>query len=124
MNHEKVIVPREVAEAIETVRKDDVSNFQIIHQTSGAMFTEPYLVLKRWSFGKQGGTVDDLMRALVNGYEVEKSPEENLREHYEDCMTNYLRTDGEIVKSYYDGKIYGIKAALNYLGITVEGIND
>lgn len=54
--------------------------------------------------------------ALINGYEVEKTPEERLKERYVDYMTSQEY-------SIYRAKAYAIEEALNILGIKIEGVN-
>ncbi|MEH6941619.1 DUF1642 domain-containing protein [Bacillus sp. JJ722] len=122
----KVILPKEVAEAIERLREGGCSNFEIIRQAHGAVFTETYLTIKRWAFENGGGSSDDLMSALINGYEVEQNPEDRLREFYEECLINASRADGlgrALQREFESGKYLGIKCTLNTLGIKIEGIN-
>lgn len=108
---EKVVLPKEVAEAIEELRVEGVRNFYIMTRAKGAIFSEPDLVLKAWAFDGDGeGSTDLLMQALVNGYETENSAEENVREYYEDYETT---TEEALV----------IRKTLKLLGIKIEGVN-
>src|SRR5690606_11250498 len=103
----KVTVPVEVARAISLMRKEGATNYEIIHRANGALLTEPDVVLRRWAFGEQAeGSPDMLMSALINGYEVEKTPEERLREYYEWLRKNTL----------HSGSVYSYKA--NAIGET------
>ncbi len=118
MTNEKVTLPREVADAIEEMRGKGTSNFGVLRRAYGAISIEPDLTLKKWAFDGEGdGTPDELMRALVNGYEVEKSPEDRVREYYKACEpithTNYTNV----------GRRDGIVTTLDLLGITIEGVN-
>ncbi len=121
MSHEKVTIPREVAEAIEKARRDGYNNRMIIHASNGDMVGPYTLDLARYT--ERSGNFDILMRALVNGYIVEKSPEEKLRSMYEDYVKDEISGD-------YDRKFTGEAATnaivntLDILGITIEGIND
>ncbi len=64
-----------------------------------------------------------LMSALINGYEVEKTPEERLRDYFDTQRMKYLASvDGE--RTEYLSKYLAIKQTLEILGITIEGIND
>lgn len=125
MTNEKVTIPREVAEAIEELRKEDCTNFDVMRRAHGALITEPDLVLYRWAFRSQEGSPDLLMCALVNGYNVEKSPEEKLRNICEEYRANYRSTeDWERDNAYAEGVLFGIEETLELLDITIEGIND
>jgi len=113
----KITVPVEVARAISLMRKEGATNYEIIHRANGALLTEPDVVLRRWAFGEQAeGSPDMLMSALINGYEVEKTPEERLREYYEEFS--------RLPDDYEAGVLEGVYKTLEILGITIEGIND
>src|SRR5690606_4454884 len=126
----KVTVPAEVARAISLMRKEGATNYEIIHRANGALLTEPDVVLRRWAFGEQApANPDMLMSALVNGYEVEQSPEERLREYYEWYVDKYdkARLNGGQFHGFrrdelYRGKV-AIESTLEILGITIEGTN-
>lgn len=113
----KVTVPAEVARAISLMRKEGATNYEIIHRANGAIITEPDVVLRRWAFGEDApANPDILMSALVVGYEIEKSPEEMLREYYEEFS--------RFPDDYEAGVLEGIYKTLDILGVTIEGIND
>ncbi|WP_440615156.1 hypothetical protein [Bacillus subtilis] len=67
-----------------------------------------------------------LAAALVNGYEVEKTPEEKLREYYEAVQNlreeRYLAGDTE-GKRFHAGALVGICTTLGIFGIKIEGVN-
>ncbi|MCY9052514.1 hypothetical protein MOE90_02250 [Bacillus spizizenii] len=67
-----------------------------------------------------------LAAALVNGYEVEKTPEEKVREYYEGVKRTrderYLAGDIE-GKRFHAGALVGICNTLGLLGIKIEGVN-
>ena len=80
MNANKVTLPREVAEDLEILIRNCTGKIAIISAVA-----EPYLDvavrIKRWI---DENRADELfLEALVNGYEVEKSPEEYIRDDYE-----------------------------------------
>lgn len=60
--------------------------------------------------------LETLVDALVNGYQVEKSTEEKVREFYESFVHH---DDGE----YCEGVAYGINQTLDLLGIDIPGVN-
>jgi len=66
----------------------------------------------------------ELAAALINGYEIAKSPEEKVREYYE---SNYAKHEKS--KPFSDDDCYttgvsnGIRQTLETLGIKIEGVN-
>ncbi|MGN7387782.1 hypothetical protein [Sporosarcina sp. SAFN-015] len=62
---------------------------------------------------------NELMRALVNGYEVEKTPEEKVRDYY--GKINALIAEHRY--SHDVGVRFGIEKTLDLLGIKIEGVN-
>ncbi|MFC7799190.1 hypothetical protein ACFTRE_14630 [Bacillus subtilis] len=67
-----------------------------------------------------------LAAALVNGYEVKKTPEEKVREYYEWLKRSrderHLAGDVE-GKRFKAGLLQGVLNTLDYLGIEIEGVN-
>ena len=124
MSNAMITVPVEVARAISLMRKEGATNYEIIHRANGALLTEPDVVLRRWAFEEDApANPDMLMSALINGYEVEKTPEERLRDYFDTQRMKYLASvDGE--RTEYLSKYLAIKQTLEILGITIEGIND
>ncbi|MEK4910622.1 hypothetical protein [Niallia sp. FSL M8-0099] len=100
MTNVKPTLPRAVANAIESLREEKVSNYGIMRISHGAIFESPALTLKRYAFeGEHGGTPDLLMSALINGYEVEQSPEDKLREYYNELI--YRKILGISIEDIY-----------------------
>lgn len=67
-----------------------------------------------------------LAAALINGYEVEKTPEEKVREYYEEAQRRCkARSEtGDIEGLWYNaGRGYGVVDTLDILGIKIEGVN-
>ncbi|MGN9867377.1 hypothetical protein [Bacillus swezeyi] len=64
-----------------------------------------------------------LAAALINGYEVEKTPEEKVREFYDSFECGPLMYPAEMS---FRNETYRriIKCTLNRLGIKISGIND
>ena len=69
------------------------------------------------------GNYDELMEALICGYQIEKSPEEKVREYY-DANNKDLASAFEGEGDFYIGINTGIKGTLNLLGIQIAGVND
>lgn len=67
-----------------------------------------------------------LAAALVNGYEVGKKPEEEVREYYEWLKRSrderHLAGDVE-GNRFIAGLLQGVLNTLDYLGIKIEGVN-
>jgi Protein of unknown function (DUF1642) len=113
----RVTLPREVAEAIEDLRKDHYDNRALIDEIyEGA--ARP--VLQAYA----EANFDTLLNALVNGYEIEKSPEDKVREYYEEIREVFKSTiDGSYDEEYLRGIMHGVVKTLNLLGIKVPGVN-
>ncbi|WHM14838.1 hypothetical protein [Bacillus velezensis] len=67
-----------------------------------------------------------LSAALVNGYEVEKTPEEKVREYFE--KTKRTRDERHLAgdiegKRFHDGTLVGVCNTLDYAGIKIKGVN-
>ncbi|MGR6115867.1 hypothetical protein ACTHHL_04650 [Aeribacillus composti] len=63
-----------------------------------------------------------LMSVLINGYEIKKSLEEELREYY-NWHTRKRGFENTFAGGYNVGVRSGIEDALNILGIKIEGVN-
>ncbi|PFW41339.1 hypothetical protein COL28_20630 [Bacillus thuringiensis] len=104
---EKVKVSCEVADALElarVIRSDEtITNMCIsksfVEDQSPLNNLNPYIMVK----------------ILINGYEVEQTPEEKLMNHYKECVYSHT-TDDQIYAR-------GIKKAVNILGLEIKGIN-
>jgi len=112
----KVTVTKKVAEAIEDVRKmyrdsEIIATIEIDRGCTAYGSKMPTLI----KFTRQAeGNLDLIMQALVNGYEVEKSPEEKIREYYESLNDEF---------TYEPKERDGIEQTLNLLGIKIGGVN-
>jgi hypothetical protein len=121
----RVTLPREVAEAIEKLRENGVRNFAIIHSAlklSEASTEEK--VISDWVAENYQDNLDALIIALVNGYEIEKSPEDKVREYYNYAQDRYdLSNNGSSEEDYFAGVLKGIEITLNLLDIKIPGVN-
>ncbi|VXC07410.1 conserved hypothetical protein [Bacillus sp. 349Y] len=100
---EKVTLPKDVAEAIEDYLSEyDKARLIKAHSTPG-----------RWSADvrEEINKIDvmTLAAALVNGYEVEVTPEEKVKEHFDGL--DLFSSQCAVIET------------LNILGIKIEGIN-
>lgn len=110
---EKVKLKREVAEAIETLRtpSNGFSNYAIIGMMNDHRESMKEIVVINNHMGQGKMHPDDLIAALVNGYEVEETPEEKVRRYYE----NHAEKVG-------NGKTVVLNV-LHLLEIQIEGVN-
>lgn len=124
MNNNKVILPRDVAEAIEKLRSYGFSNWNVMDKAQGAICSEPDLTLHKWAFAEEGeGTPDVLMSALVNGYTIEQTREEKVREYYEESINRKDNAKMEYIRDRACSEAVGILTTINILGIKIEGVN-
>lgn len=65
-----------------------------------------------------------LASALINGYEVEKTPEEKVREYYEKLCDGYDRAQFHEDKGKYLLMKRSVRRTLDALGVQIAGIND
>jgi hypothetical protein len=117
----RVTLPREVAEAIGDLRNKGWRNTYLmrIPFTSSVSGTSSDIIRQY--------AVDNLetyMSALVNGYEIEKSPEDKVREYYEEIREVFKSTiDGSYDEEYLRGIMHGVVKTLNLLDIKIPGVN-
>lgn len=113
---ELITISKEVAHALEIVKKEQNNNFQTIVEYHMDKFPE-------WSSELtplNALSLDSMIRALYIGYEVEKTPEEKVKELY-----NNYGPNSRDEQYYADERVQmGIRQTLNVLGMKVEGIND
>ncbi len=105
-------VSKEVFQLLKRVEEED----DVERLVSAVADKSPYLY-REYEEAKHLD-LHELMKALVNGYEVEKTPEEKVREYYLDS------TDSEVYSRaftfHYDD---AIRTTLDLLGIKIEGVN-
>jgi hypothetical protein len=106
----------QVAEAVDFLRiKIGVTNFGLIAGIAeGERGYDEWATVEQYASDKP----DELLSALVNGYEIENSPEDKVREYYE-----RLRTYSRDGNGPYEAQMYSIESTLNFLGIKIEGVN-
>lgn len=130
---DKVVLPKEVADAIERLRDIGITPFGIANRLDrrsplGETGLAEYLkVVSDWKNENGWDRANVIMSALVNGYTIEKSPEEKVREYYNELINRSTRSlalhDNELSRVQEFGAI-AVKCTLNLLGITIEGVND
>lgn len=119
-DNEIVTLPKDVAEAIENLRQSRNSRMWSIDTIRSNAQHSPksdYGIIDDWIL-RQYEDKDGIkmyFSALVNGYHVERTPEERLAEYY---------ASQERGARIHIGRKQGVKATLDILGITIDGIND
>lgn len=120
----KPLVPRNVAEAIERLRSNPapLSNEIILRIAS---WRAPSAFDGQSADAIRSIPFDTLLAVLVNGYEVEKSPHEQIRARYE-----YYKGKLELRLTLYEDEysigirgMRDIEFVLNTLGIEISGVN-
>lgn len=132
MSNAKVTIPRNVADAVEHLRSEPnpLSNGKII----SFAIPDTSRVLIGWATEAiRSIPLDTLLEALVNDYDVEKTPEEIAEEkriaahklvskrycdEKWDAACAYSRT----WEKYHDGYADGIHFTLRTLGIVINGV--
>jgi hypothetical protein len=110
-------IPKEVADAIERMRLrgHSAEHITAVASRTGGGLHRDTVTLQTIPF-------DTLMSALVNGYVVEKSAEEQaydtIREAHAERCDDYAS-----IGDYSGGYADGIEFTLNELGIKIEGVN-
>ncbi|PAD72392.1 hypothetical protein [Paenibacillus campinasensis] len=111
-------IPKEVADAIETARKQGACNGTIIDVRNDdfTLAGVSGAVLRLIS-------LDTLLSALINGYAVEKSAEELEREAHAAIREMYRYHTTGVTDEEDDAYADGVLDTLNTLGIKIEGVN-
>lgn len=125
----KVTLPREVAEVLGAV-KTEYSLFNIIESLryygKGRKSISDSRLEKLHDWCEDDETTDRedlIITALVNGYEIEQSPEDKLRDYWSDVNTFWNKGRHPLSESYFEGSRDAIITVLWILGIKIEGIN-
>lgn len=107
------VIPKEVAEDIERARSYGYTDLGVILLINDEDEEFPDM----WRYSSVNPQA--LVEAIVNGYTVEKTPEEKVREYYE-------RLDKRPYCSDNHGwhKAMAVEETLDLLGIEIEGVND
>ncbi|WP_433959340.1 hypothetical protein [Cytobacillus horneckiae] len=112
---EKVKVSREVAEALESAREirsdETITNMCIAR--SFVADQEPLNKLNPYI----------MVKILINGYEVEQTPEELVREYYRFKEMDLKQVTNSYDRGFATGALISIKKTLDMLGVKIKGIN-
>jgi hypothetical protein len=121
MNASKIVVPSAVAEAIRhyTDLADSKSQAFTDILSLGYEATQSEIILRHFDHD-----YDELMEALICGYEVEKSPEDKVREYYGELYVIASNSDPGDRQYRAECQSEAVQNTLDLLGITIAGIND
>lgn len=122
----KPTLPRDVAEAIEKLKERlnmgelELLNIEVIRDRFKCGNDPLYGAILKYHDANRL----DYIRAIINGYTIEQSQGEKLREYYTELesISNNC-TFGDALGISYRGQKVGIEKALSILGIQIEGIN-
>jgi hypothetical protein len=113
----KVKVPREIAKYIEDLLIGSNRKNFILGVLAGGMSPKYAAVRKHFE-----DDLDSLLNGIVDGFEVEETPEERILESYHRKMASANNPCASNWKNAV-GFADGIKFTLNELGIKIEGVN-
>lgn len=117
---EKVKLPKDVAESIEGIRSGDGDNRHVLEEI---LNDRPVTKESETVYKYAKDHLDTILKALVNGYEVELTPEEKVREYWDKMMKSRYSCKNEIQLDNIESEIAGIEKTLELLEIEIEGIN-
>jgi hypothetical protein len=117
---EKVTVTKEVSEAIEHIRHNCCIGSLGNYLDGEWASPHPKTRLAINELDK-----DSLLHAIFYGYEIEKTPEEKVRDYHNEllCREAYLENSGCDGSQHRQGWL-SVVETLNILGIKIEGVND
>lgn len=117
---QRITLPKDVAEAIESIKSafnGQAYSIDVIWSNAQNTPESDYGVIWRWITKEEGADgVPQYFNALVNGYDVEQTPEEKVQEYYKN-----LRNSCE--GSFYWEQANVVEITLDLLGIAIEGVN-
>ena len=118
---EKVKVSKIIAECIMGFKANHIFNGNYNGKQAGEKLIYEYILGK---LDKEYSPLYELSvlqlgECLINGYEVEETPEERLLNDFKYNNDQYVSTRNEV----YLIRNQGIQSALNTLGIKIKGIN-
>lgn len=115
----KIIIPYEVAEAIEKLR-GHWSDWGVISRAADGQEPAAKTIHNYFSIVKEGRVL--LLQALACGYEVEKTPEEKVRAYYKQAVQDVDSGDYDRIFTGRAAKD-AILFVLDAYGIKLEGVN-
>jgi hypothetical protein len=128
--NEKVMLPKEVAEAIENLR-EDWQTANLLNAGEFVRVTNPSLLdldeshagypIAKYLSADFTNNYPKYTSAIINGYEIARTPEERVLEYYLELHSKMLGTFAP--RREEAAEIAGIEKTLDIFGIQIEGIN-
>jgi hypothetical protein len=116
----KVKLPKVVFDLIESERFGASIRGEKFERT----FWKRTILKKYLNCQISGASLDIILDALVNDYELEKTPEEEVREYYNKNLSILRDTNSsDYDRQCANSKCTAINTTLNKLGRKIEGIN-
>ena len=117
---EKVTVSKEVAEAIEVLRKVGKTDEEIVRVLANP--NDRWLTAELQPLNE--APLANVIKAIFIGYEVEKAPEDAVREYFEELVgcEDALEHNGASGSQFRQGW-QSVKHTLELLGIRIKGVN-
>ncbi|WP_162927807.1 DUF1642 domain-containing protein [Bacillus sp. Y1] len=117
----KIVIPKEIADAVESLKSRNYDDKSLIIFLTQQVFSGDHdlEVLVKYTHDTTWKVNDNFMlliSALINGYNVEQTPEDKLREFYLDRRKS---SEGSLYWTQADA----VEITLDLLGIKIEGIN-
>jgi hypothetical protein len=113
-------LPKEIYEALEHYKGFDDILYNLERMSSEAGNTGNPKLRKIYEYYKSNP--QDYFRALVNGYKVESSPEEQAVELYKSARHEFKMARRDIDAEYYKGRKHGIEDVLTLFGIKYNSL--
>lgn len=118
---EKVALPREVAEVLTAIQQHESYPVRyVVDLFKNDLAVGDVGALKEYFESDRSRRIEIIMKALINGYEVEQTPEDKVREQYETPRHFHDKYND----TYADVYRKGMKFALDTLNIKIEGVTD
>lgn len=115
---EKLKVSREVADVLDGLNRKDLNTDTWLKMHSeGEWVSAKNKPLNTLS-------LEEFARALINGYEVEMTPHEQIATIYNHHYSKFHHVEHKAEKYFSKGYVKGIRFTLEKLDITIEGVND
>lgn len=110
----KALLPYNVAKAIENIRKRREGERTLFNYPSianHAAKNKDYSTINSY-INQSEENFKNYFNAIVNGFDIEKSPKEKVKEQYEHYKKNNLQVSANAMKE-----------TLDLLGVVIEGVN-
>lgn len=109
---DRVKLPRGVAEELTAMKQHESYPISLVIDIFNGVSVGAKGDLAKYFDSDRSRRIEIIMKALVNGYEVEETPEDKVRDYY----LSYEREQHWTACNH-------IKSVLELLGITIEGVN-